>query len=104
MNVTGDGGSASGAGLDSGTVGGWPLRTGKVRWRPPWAAGRGGEGRGGGFHSCDHAIRVPAVLLVHVSGGASDSVLFRVPDVPVVCRACIVKVVDVPVNRSDKLQ
>ena len=45
-------------------------------------------GRGGGFRSNDHAARVPAVLLVHDSRGASDSVQPRVPDVPVARRAC----------------
>ena len=71
----------------------------KVLWRPLWAVGQ--------VVSCDHAARVPAVLLVHVSGGASYSVQFRVQDVPVVCRACracMVMVVDVLLNRSDKLQ
>ena len=57
-------------------------RFGKVIWRPGGLSVGAGGGDGGGG---DHAVRVPAVLLVHVSGGAPDSVQFRVPDVPVAC-------------------
>ena len=71
---------------------------------PGWGSLGSWGGRGGGFRSCDHAARVPALLLVHDSRRASDSVQFRVPDVPVASRACKGFAVDILVNRSDKFQ
>ena len=66
----------------------------------PWELGEDGEGRGGG----DHAARVPAVLLVHVSGGAPDSVQFQSAGRSSCRLMGTVMVVDFPVNHSDKLQ
>ena len=105
LSAMGAGGGASGTRLDSGTAGGWPLRTG-----PGWVRSYGGPrglsvgGGSGGGRRGDHAARVPAVLLVHVSGGAPYSVQFQSTGGSSCMLLGTVMVLDVPVNRSDKLQ
>ena len=79
LRAMGVGGDASWARLDSGTVGGWPLRTG-----PGWAKSPGGHrglSVGGGEAAASLGwpwwfveALVIITLVVHASGGASDPV------------------------------
>ena len=79
LGAVGVGGFASGTRLDSGTAGGWPLRTGpgSARSRCGFRGlsgrerGDGGVFRGGCGRSCDHAAQAPGAP---ASGGASDPV------------------------------
>ena len=97
----------------------WALRTGRG-WARSCGSPRGLSVGGGGDGCCgDHAAPLPAVLLVHVSGGAQIQFNYRVLDVPVVCRdgyaqrktvqntvetSQVQDMVYGPLNRSDQLQ
>ena len=99
-------GGASGTRLDSGTAGGWPLRTGPS-WTRSYGGHRGLSVGGGGSEGLSGDImhlELQQFFLFMFLGGPPYSVQFQSTGRSSCMLVGTVMVVDVLVNRSDKLR